>query len=205
MRGLYIRELVMRNNRLEELEIPDERIEAPDPDGKPTLFNVGVDRETVEKGRVQPILEMLDRVEKRKHKGHKTVNFGFFGYDADPRSIYQIPEIRNWVGRIYKNKPHLFYFITNLGGSMEDIFKCICQIDVKDRWIDKLTGEEMQAIQLIGGKQLVEKVTASAVSFSKKIKDDPVTQYKVADYIMQNLHYDQLSADSMPDDYTTGR
>lgn len=27
MRGLYIRELVKRNNRLEELVIPDERIE----------------------------------------------------------------------------------------------------------------------------------------------------------------------------------
>ena len=205
MRGLYIRELVKRNNRLEELVIPDERIEVPDPDGKPMLFNVGVDRETVEQGRVQPILDLLARVEKRKHRGHQTVNFGFFGYDDDPRAIYQIPEIRNWVGRIFKNKPHLFYFITNKVGSMEDIFKCICEIEVVEAWTDKLTGERMQAIQLKGGKQLVEKVTASAVAFSKKIKDDPVTQYLVADYIMENLHYDQLSAESDPNDYTENR
>ena len=45
-----------------------------------------------------------------RHAANK-LDFVFDGYDDDPREVYQIPEIRNWVDLALRDIPHLTYFL----------------------------------------------------------------------------------------------
>lgn len=40
-----------------------------------------------------------------------TYIYSFIGYDADPREIYQIPEIVNYTKEAFKEHPHMLYFL----------------------------------------------------------------------------------------------
>lgn len=51
MKGLYIRQLIAKNNKLEFEQVLESELESSS-DDKPILFAIRIDRETVEKGRV---------------------------------------------------------------------------------------------------------------------------------------------------------
>lgn len=45
-------------------------------------------------------------------RGRTSVAIGIYGYEDDPREIYQIPEARQWWSVLDQQFPHLFYFLT---------------------------------------------------------------------------------------------
>jgi hypothetical protein len=97
MKDFFIRELIKKNNKVEFIEVPEGFEIDQTADERPTLFAVGLDRDKISQGRMQPTLDLLNRVEKRKRKSHAAVSFNFFGYDRDPREVYQI--LRSAIGQ----------------------------------------------------------------------------------------------------------
>src|SRR6516162_1713428 len=37
--------------------------------------------------------------------------FGIGGYDADPRELFEIPEVRTWMRKLDREFPYWFYFL----------------------------------------------------------------------------------------------
>ncbi|OME30582.1 hypothetical protein BSK63_16945 [Paenibacillus odorifer] len=147
------------------------------------IIILGIDREAVLKGHVERYLREFEKFGKKKLRSRIIINFQ--GWDNDPREVYQIREITNWVERILKNVPHLFYFLSRESYAMRVIFMCL--MDVIGR-----TGNDV-AMSKDQAKRLIEKVTKSAVAYSKKSKEPVAEQFALAEGIMEELGYDQAN------------
>lgn len=147
-----------------------------------SIIMIGVPREAVERGHVESYLREFERLGKRNALGR--VMFSFDGYDYDPREVFQIPEIRKWLNRITTNIPHLFYFLTKENAAIRIAFLCIAPV------VNSVGGSA--DIDTARAKNLIEKLTKSAVAFAKKKKHSGAEQYTLANTIMQELGYDNL-------------
>lgn len=138
------------------------------------IIMLGVIQEAVLRGHVESYVREFQKFGKKKLQGR--IWMSFQGWESDPREVYEIQEIRRWVERLIKNVPHLFYFLSREDVSMLIIFRCLLG-----------TGE----IRIEQAQRLIEKVTKSAVLFSKKSGDSESVQFALANNIMKKLGYDQ--------------
>jgi hypothetical protein len=91
---------------------------------------VVVDRRDVERSDVDPTLKVLwrllqDRETVVRFRGR--IDLGFAGYDDDVRELYQIDEVRNFLGHLDKKFPFWFYFLNLLNGTLVMILLSQCQ------------------------------------------------------------------------------
>ncbi|MGG1673969.1 hypothetical protein ACIFOE_25750 [Paenibacillus sp. NRS-1783] len=149
----------------DEIEVTDKNI-----------YMLGIDRLAVEKDHVEVYLQEFKRMAKKGLRSRVWMTFQ--GWDHDPRELYQIKEVTTWVNRLIKNVPHLFYFLAKEGYTMRVIF--MCYVYSVNR--NGVTPEQ--------AKVLTEKVTKSAVAFSKRSGDTILEQFKLAELILQELQYD---------------
>ncbi|AIQ59019.1 hypothetical protein [Paenibacillus borealis] len=144
-----------------------------------TVLNVS--REDVEKGRLENYLREFKKYEKKKLQGKITIIFN--GYEQDRREVYQVREITNWVDRLLKNVPHLFYFLSRDNYAMRIAFFCLSEVVGRSGMEVSITKEQ--------GRRLIEKVTKSAVVYAKKSKDSFSEQWSLAESILEELGYEQ--------------
>ncbi|MFM9280933.1 hypothetical protein [Paenibacillus jiagnxiensis] len=144
------------------------------------IILVDFPREAMEKGRLEPVLREFERYSKKKSRSSILINYS--GYDSDPREVYQIPEIRKFMDRLFKNVPHLFYLLAQENHAMLMVFLCLAPAV-------RQPGGQVN-IEIAGGKRLIEKAVKSAVSFAKKAGDSPNLQHKLAETILAELGYD---------------
>lgn len=147
-----------------------------------TIVMLGVPREAVERGHIETYLREFDKYGKRKMRSQ--VMLVFDGYDLDSRELYQIPEVRKWVNRLYVNVPHLFYFLTAENYNIRIVYLCLVELGGRQ-------GEQV-SIEPAGAKRLVEKISRNAVSFAKTSKESEAVQFVVANTILAETGYDQL-------------
>ncbi|OKP96503.1 hypothetical protein [Paenibacillus sp. P46E] len=144
-----------------------------------TVMNIS--REDVEKGRLENYLREFKKYEKKKMRGKVTLIFN--GYEQDRREIYQIREITNWVDRLLKNVPYLFYFLSRENYSMRIVFFCLSEVVGRSGVEVSITKEQ--------GRRLIEKVTKSAVVYARKLKEPEEVQLVLAEGILDELGYEQ--------------
>lgn len=123
-----------------------------------TVLNVS--REDVEKGRLESYLREFKKYEKKRLRGKIIIIFN--GYEQDRREVYQVREITNWVDRLLKNVPHLFYFLSRDNYAMRIAFFCLSEVVGRSGMEVSITKEQ--------GRRLIEKVTKSALVYAKKAK-----------------------------------
>lgn len=140
-----------------------------------------VQREAVERGHVESYLRQLEKFGKKDMRSRLLLSFD--GYDFDQREIYQIPEIRSWLDRIVRNVPHFFYFLTPGNGNIGVAFMCIAKLFAYNGQF---------GIDSAAAKPLIEKISKSAVSFSRKRKDPAAVQFVVAETILRETGYDKI-------------
>jgi hypothetical protein len=144
-----------------------------------TVLNVS--REDVEKGRLESYLREFKKFEKKRLRGNITIIFQ--GYEQDRREVYQVREITNWIDRLLKNVPHLFYFLSRDNYAMRIAFFCLSEVVGRSGMEVSITKEQ--------GRRLIEKVTKSAVIYAKKSKDSAAEQWSLAGSILDELGYEQ--------------
>jgi hypothetical protein len=94
----------------------------------PDFLTVVVSREQVEAGdtsEILPVLQQLLQPETAK-KFFERVEIGFSGYDQDPRELYEMVEVRNFVYKLDDQFPFWLYFLTKRGSGLRVILYCFC-------------------------------------------------------------------------------
>jgi hypothetical protein len=189
----FIRQLVFKGNKAEYIDISENEFLSNE---EMTLYPILIERVDVEKGKLQNYINIMDKIEKKKNKAQGSIAFSFLGYDDDLREIYRIPEICNWMQRLFKIKPHLFYYLTDAKQNNSMMFYCLAELDVEMQRENPITKEIEFGLKLKdSAKVLIEIITASAVSYAKKMKEPPSILFRIANNLMEQLHYDSIRQD----------
>ncbi|MED1874855.1 hypothetical protein [Brevibacillus borstelensis] len=93
-------------------------------------FVVRVAKQDIKHGRVNNFMKILDKAEQQQGKLKNQVILEFQGYDHDPREVYEIPEIRKWVQKVYRQKPHIFYYLCDFSETMLIAYLCLVEVKV---------------------------------------------------------------------------
>lgn len=113
--------------------------------------------------RIRKNLEILTKAGKDA-KGKLFLTFG--GYEDDKREIYMIPEIRNFIKKIWEEYKYLFYFLTPFDNNKSIIFACIN--DVKS--YQKINSNVINLEIIYNEKIKLETITATE-NFGRQIGD----------------------------------
>jgi len=79
------------------------------------FFDIVIDREAIEKADFSMVETFIKKFDNKKllHDAVGTLNISFYGYDEDPREIFEIPEVQNWVKTsMVVRKIPWFYFLS---------------------------------------------------------------------------------------------
>ncbi|MGV2886184.1 hypothetical protein [Paenibacillus taichungensis] len=154
-----------------------------------------VNKEHVLKGHVQTYLKIIESLEKKKQKGRSSLVILFDGYDKDIRKMYDVPEIKSWVQKIVKNKPHLFYFLVNANDNyVHDL--ALCMVTPFTNIVPKALQDYIKTSSdlVLSGADVtpaIRKVTESAFMYAKKLKHSPEDLMDLCMTLLDNMSYEQ--------------
>lgn len=79
------------------------------------------------------------KLRKLKSDVKNILTINFQGYDSDPREVYNIPEVCNYLRAVFREIPNIFYFIDfpsyTFAIMLNAIFTAISQITTADNKI----------------------------------------------------------------------
>jgi len=158
------------------------------------VSRIAVSRAHVEKGHVQSYLNILTSAEKKKKNGRNSLIFLFEGYENDPRRMYDVPEIKAWVQRMFKNKPHLFYFLVNLNPDyFHDMVLCLVQPEPFS--VPKELQKYMRSSTLVlNGADVtpaIRKAAEKMFLYALKLKHSPEELMEICMTFLDNTKYEQ--------------
>jgi hypothetical protein len=93
---------------------------------------------------------------------YSRVAISFLGYDDDPREVYEIPECRAWMRKLFHQCPQMFYHLTaNIRMNVEMVFFCLLdEVEIVVKGTREHTAstdtQEMTAL----AKEVINKATA---------------------------------------------
>ena len=110
-----------------------------------------VSRQEAESLDIAPTLNVLesllyDAETVRMFQGQ--VGLSFHGYDADPRELYQIPEVRQYLASLDSKFPYWFYFLSTDDETLKMIAFCLCRTREIDAGLAYPDPADMQAFFL---------------------------------------------------------
>jgi len=100
------------------------------PKTKDIIYDVS--KKEIVKCNISKVVDLInDMKNTMSFKGsNEKLNICFSGYDDDPREIYNIPEIREYMKKLVTTKPYLPYFLTKEKNTRVLIMSCICDVEV---------------------------------------------------------------------------
>lgn len=124
------------------------------------FLSVVIGREQVEAGDIREPLSVLRKLLTRDAANQfcERVDIGVAGYDEDPRELYEIPEVRDFIYKLDEEFPYWLYFLTKQGLGLMFVLSCFCppfltpeaqQRIWKDRIADYLTRRGFPAMNEI--------------------------------------------------------
>lgn len=87
-----------------------------------------ISRQQIEAGEICEALGVLRQLLNREAaiKFCERVEVGVTGFDDDPRELYEIEEVRNFVYKLDSEFPYWLYFLTKRGTGLSFILSCFC-------------------------------------------------------------------------------
>lgn len=127
------------------------------------------------------ITNILKKFEKIKTAGRNKMLL-LFAYDDVPEEIYEIPEIREWVSKLVKKYPHIFYFLSSEMQNKQLIYACLVNLTSVGNFESKTTYEWMvegriypdvpKKAVLVGiNKKIQENIVKGVIEYGLKIED----------------------------------
>jgi hypothetical protein len=119
----------------------------------PDFLTVVVGREQVEAGDTAEIVAVLQSVlgPETARKFFERVDIAFSGYDHDPRELYEIVEVREFVHKLDEQFPYWLYFLTKQGNGLRLIFFCFCPPYLKPEAQQEIWSQRMNSYLLNRG------------------------------------------------------
>jgi hypothetical protein len=124
-----------------------------------------VSKKDVNQGNIADQLKLLNQVEKFKKKFANNVVLFFEGYEEDKRGLYQIPKIRKWIKKLFKQKPHLFYYLCDFTASIAICYLCLIKTEPV-----RMIGETT-VCQFENDLGRLHEVLSSAITYAEKCGD----------------------------------
>lgn len=157
------------------------------------VTRIVVTKDHVQKGHVQTYLKVIESLEKRKQNGRSSLMILFDGYEK-ARKMYDVPELKSWVQKLLKNKPHLFYFLVNVNDNyVHDM--ALCMVNPINSFMPKELQGYMSAPMLtLNGADVtpaIRKLTESAFLYAKKLKHSPEELMDLCMTLLDNMSYEQ--------------
>lgn len=153
-----------------------------------------VSKEHILKGHVQTYLKVVESLEKKKKKGRSTLVILFDGYEQDTRRMYDVPEIKSWVQKIVKNKPHLFYFMVNVNEYyVHDMALCLVNpvISFIPRELQRYMNTPVLTLNGADVTPTIKKVTESTFLYAKKLKHSSEELMEICMTLLDNFLFEE--------------
>lgn len=97
----------------------------------PALLVLMISNADIQSGNIASVMERLhvltDSAE-NVHRYRESLVFQVDGYDADPRELPEIPEVRAFFKRLVAEWPHWIWFLPRGFGSLALLFALLCEV-----------------------------------------------------------------------------
>lgn len=100
---------------------------------QPAVVVVSISREQIEKGATGSVMERLLILNDSRQNCmlyRESVLFEVQGYDADPRWLAEIPEVRAFFATITREWPFFIWFLARNTGAVSLYFSLVCDVNV---------------------------------------------------------------------------
>jgi len=86
----------------------------------------------------------LNQMRLEPERYHNTLHLIFEGYDQDPKEIYEIKVIRDWVEKLIYTYPDVLYFLEEQLNGLQNILLCLSEfVSIK-----KMPGKVVSILEL---------------------------------------------------------
>jgi hypothetical protein len=93
------------------------------------FLHLVIPREDIETGNIDAALSILNRIratQKLTQNNREKVDLSVFGYEDDPRELFEIPRVRAWVRKLDKAFPYWFFFFSKQLNGLKFITYSLC-------------------------------------------------------------------------------
>jgi hypothetical protein len=116
-----------------------------------------------------------------------SVRLMFSGYDADPRELYAIPEVRGYVYRLTQDFPYWLHFADKNSASLLVLLMCLTSVDSTENSAGRVTsGVDVQGLKAAVQDLFIEMNTLHARHGLSPSETSAMTQ-QVSDYLRQHF------------------
>jgi len=98
-----------------------------------TFLGIAVPRTDVESGDITYTLDALNRIRNSRvlsRKYQENIDLSIFGYDEEPRELFELPEVRRWMEKLDRNFPYWLYFLSKDSRSLAFVALCLCDYSI---------------------------------------------------------------------------
>ncbi|MCL6585579.1 MAG: hypothetical protein K6T72_03530 [Anoxybacillus sp.] len=148
------------------------------------MLIISVPRKDINTGNTAKQLKLLNKVEKRKNQLANKVVLFFEGYEEDERELYQIPEVRKWMKKLFKQKPHLFYYLCDFTESIAICYLCLVKAEPVKR-IDGITVCQIE-YDIVFLKELLDNTIAYAEQCGDSNEEISAMIKRILDALFKN-------------------
>lgn len=103
-----------------------------------TIYIHKVLKKEILAGDITRLSKKIKNLEKEGKKSKGGLIILFDGYNYDPREIYQIPQIRNFVRKLYEKHPYFIYFMNDADNNDYLLLACLGKLNNVSRNISGL-------------------------------------------------------------------
>lgn len=158
-------------------------------------ISITITKEELILGSIQKNLHIIERAEKKKIKGKGSIILSFEGLDK--RHLFKYPEVCLYLKRLFKNKPHLLYFL-HPQSNLQVILLALVEIDVGSHGELIENNRKSMAEFTFYGVDLavhIKRYIVKAIRYSNLLKESPEAQQSLIISILDYIDYEQLLED----------
>ncbi|QNR70177.1 hypothetical protein IAQ67_15160 [Paenibacillus peoriae] len=158
-----------------------------------TKITITVKREELELGQIQRHLNIIERAEKKKAKARSSITLTFEGYNN--RSLIQHSEIREYLRRLFKIKPHMFYYLSK-ESNIQAILLSLLEVDTGTYgklFADRLKGQAEFTFYGADLNSHIRKHVIPAIRYANKMKESPNAQKDLIVFLLDSIDYERLN------------
>ncbi|TKJ83761.1 hypothetical protein PaeCFBP13512_22355 [Paenibacillus sp. CFBP13512] len=133
---------------------------------------IKVSHQDVQRGHIESYLKKIHSLEKKKKNTVTTLIIIFEGYEDVNLKIFNVPELKQWIRKLYIVKPNLFYYLRNHSDHyVHDILMCL--VEANPSFLPTQFKKYANPSLLVHGADAIptiEKIADKLVQFSIKRK-----------------------------------
>lgn len=135
---------------------------------------------------LSPVYFFIDQFRHSSTDHCNALQIVFDGYYDDPREIYAIPEIRNWVEKLVYTYPDVLYYLDEEHQGLDNILLCLSDIHFMKRSPTKVVSIEQNTIS-VQARIPLDKLEA----ISLQLVTNP---YTLTNHVAARVSHDRLIA-----------